>query len=166
LDEHSLGGFRAEVGEVPVVFHGPDVGFEHQIELPGFGQFAATGVDHFAGLLGAGGGGDLISPEAALASFAIDHGVSEGGFVTAGLPDGTAHENSSVHADDVVAALGHRFPPVVLEVAFEFSSQGAVVPGSIQSAVDLGRLKDEAPAFAEGHDFFHAVIGHKEIFGF
>ena len=166
LDKHGLGGFRAEVGEVTVVLNGSDVGFEHQIKLAGFGQFAATGIDHFAGLLGAGGGGDLVGAEATLAGFAIHHGVGEGGFVTAGLPDGTAHENGPVHADDVVPALGHRLPPVVLEVAFEFGSQGAVVPGSVQSAIDLGRLKDEAPAFAEGHDFFHAVIGHKEIFGF
>ena len=123
-------------------------------------------MDHFAGFLGAGGGGDLIGPESPFTSFAVDHGVSESGFVSAGFPNGATHENGAIHADDIVPMLGHTFPPVVLQVAFQGDAEGAVIPGSIEAAVDLGGWEDESSAFAEGHDFFHAVIGHRSIFGF
>jgi len=134
--------------------------------LTGFGEFPAAGIDHFAGLLGAGGGGDLIGAEATLAGFAIDHGIGEGGFVATGFPDGATHQDSTVHANDIVSLLGHGFPPVVFQVSFESNSEGPVIPGAVQSPIDLGGWKDKASAFAEGHDFFHAVIRHKAIFGF
>ena len=166
LDEHGLGRFGPKVGEISFVLDGADVGFEHEVELPGFGEFTAAGIDHFAGFLGAGSGGDLIGTEAAFASFAIDHGIGEGGFVATSLPDGATHQDGAVHADDIVALLGHGFPPVVFQVPFESDSQGPVVPCAVQSSVDLGGWEDKAPAFAESHDFFHSVIRHRAIFGF
>ena len=166
LNEHGLGRFGSEVGEVSFVLDGADVGFEHQVELPGFGEFPAAGIDHFAGFLGAGGGGDLIGAEASLTGFAIDHGIGEGGFVATSFPDGATHQDGAVHTDDIVALLGHGFPPVVFQVPFESDSQGPVVPCAVQSSVDLGGWEDKASAFAESHDFFHSVIRHKAIFGF
>jgi len=166
LDEHCLSCFGSEVGEISLVLDRADVGFEHQVELTGFGEFPAAGINHFAGFLGAGGGGDLIGSEASLAGFAIDHGIGEGGFVAAGFPDGATHQNGTVHADDIVALLGHGFPPVVLEVSFESNSERPVVPGTVQTPVDFGGGEDKPPAFAKGHDFFHSVIRHKAIFGF
>ena len=166
MDEHGLGSLGAEVGKVAFIFYGADVGFEHKVELARLGELTSAGSDQFAGLLGAGGGGKLIGAKAALAGFAIDHWISEGGFVPAGLPDGSTHEDRTVHADDIVAELGHGPPPVGFEVAFEFGAEGAVIPGSVESAVNLGGLKNEAPTFAEGDNLFHAVIGFHMFFGF
>ncbi len=166
LNKHGLGGFRAEVGEVPFVLDWADIGFEHEIELAGFGELSPASGDKFAGFLGAGGGGDLVGTETAFAGFAIDHGVGESGFVAAGFPNGAAHENGAIHSDDIVPVLGHRFPPIFLQVTFQCHAEGTVVPGAIQPAVDFGRWKDKAPAFAESDNFFHTVIRHRLIFGF
>ena len=166
LDEHGLGRFGPEVGKISLVLDRADVRFEHEVELPGFGKFPTTGIHHFTWFLGAGGGGDLIGAEASLAGFAIDHGIGEGGFVATGFPDGATHQDGAVHADDIVALLGHGFPPVVLQVSFESNSEGPVIPGAVQSPIDLGGWEDKASAFAEGHNFFHSVIRHKAIFGF
>jgi len=166
LNKHSLGGFRAKVGEVTFVFDWSNIGFEHEVELAGFSEISTAGVDHFAGFLGAGRGGDLVGTEAAFTGFAVDHGIGEGGFVAAGFPYGTAHQDGSIHSYDIVPVLGHRFPPVLLEVALQCNAQGAVVPSPIQPAVDFGGWEDKPPAFAESDNFFHAVIRHRLIFGF
>lgn len=166
LDEHGLGGFGAEVGKVSLVLYGADVGFEHQVKLAGFGQLPATGVDHFAGFLGAGCGGDLIGTEAALAGFAVDHGIGESGLVSTGFPYGATHEDGAIHPDDIVPVLGHTFPPVILQISFQGSPQGAVIPSTVEAAVDFGRREDKASAFTESDDLFHAVIRHRSIFGF
>ena len=166
LDEHGLGCFGSEVGEISLILDGADVRFEHEVELPGFGEFPTTGIHHFTWFLGAGGGGDLIGAKASLAGFAIDHRIGESGFVAAGFPDGATHQDCAIHADDIVALLGHGFPPVVFQVPFESNSERAVVPGAVQAPIDFGRGEDKPPAFAESHDFFHSVIRHKAIFGF
>ena len=84
--------------------------------------------------------------------------------MSAGLPDGTTHEDGTVHADDIVAELGHGPPPVRFEVAFEFGAEGTVIPSSVQAAVDLGGLKDEASALAKSDNLFHTVIGFHLFF--
>ena len=159
-----MGSLGAEVGKVAFVFYGADVGFEHKVELARLGELTSAGSDQFAGLLGAGGGGELIGAKAALAGFAIDHWVSEGGFVSAGLPDGSTHEDRTVHADDIVAELGHGPPPVGFEVAFEFGAEGTVIPGSVETAINLGGLENEPSALAKGHNLFHTVIGFHMFF--
>lgn len=138
MDEDGLCGFGAEVGEVGVVFDGADVGFEHEVEAAGFGEGAGVGLaDGFGGFLRAWGGGELVGAEAAFAGFAIDEWVVEGVFVAGGAPDGAVHEDGAVHADDVVAELCHGAPPVVFDVFFELSAEGAVVPGAVEAAVDF-----------------------------
>ena len=82
----------------------------------------------------------------------------------AGFPNGSTHENGTIHADDIVPELGHTFPPVILQVTFQGDAEGAVVPRAVEATVDLGGWKDESPAFTEGNDFFHAVIGHRSNF--
>ena len=84
--------------------------------------------------------------------------------MSTGLPDGTTHEDGTVHADDIVAELGHGPPPVRFEVAFEFGAEGTVIPSSVEPAVDLGGLKDEASALAKSDNLFHTVIGFHLFF--
>lgn len=84
--------------------------------------------------------------------------------MSAGLPDGSTHEDGTVHADDIVAELGHGPPPVRFEVAFEFGAEGTVIPSSVETAVDLGGLKDEASALAKSDNLFHTVISFHLFF--
>ena len=84
--------------------------------------------------------------------------------MSAGLPDGSTHEDRTVHADDIVAELGHGPPPVGFEVAFEFGAEGTVIPGSVEAAINLRGLENEASAFAKGDNLFHAVIGFHMFF--
>ena len=86
--------------------------------------------------------------------------------MSAGLPDGSTHKDRAVHADDIVAELGHGPPPVGFEVSFQLGAEGAVIPGSVEAAVNLGGLENEASALAKGHNFFHTVIGFHMFFGF
>ena len=40
-------------------------------------------------------------------------------------------------------------------VALELSSEGAVVPGGVDAAVDFAALEEEATSFGEGEEFIH-----------
>jgi hydrogenase maturation protease len=108
---------------------------------------------------------DLVGAEAFAADFAVGHGIAEGVDVSGGLPDGWMHDDGGVEADDVIALLGHGTPPEILDVAFEFGAERAVIPEAINAAVNFGRLENESPSFAEGYDTFHQFvdlrIGHR-----
>src|SRR6266571_8384138 len=95
---------------------------------------------------------DLISPEPFLRQQAIDHWIAEGARVPAGLPDFRVHDDARFEADDVPALLGHAAPPEILHVALEFGAERAVVPESVDAAVNLRRLKNEPAPFAPRHD--------------
>ena len=86
--------------------------------------------------------------------------------MAAGFPDGRRHNDGGFEADDVVAPTGHGVPPEVLDVAFEVGAERAVVPKSVDAAVNFGRLVDEPAPLAQRHDFFHERtlfrFGHKD----
>ena len=52
----------------------------------------------------------------------------------------------------------HVAPPNFFNVALQFNAQWPVVPKPIDPAIYLGRLKYEAPAFAQRDDLLHAVV--------
>ena len=49
----------------------------------------------------------------------------------------------------------HIVPPSVFNIAFEQYAERTVVPKAVESAIDFGRLKQKAPAFAQGNEMFH-----------
>ena len=104
----------------------------------------------------------MIGTEAALAGFAIDHGITEGVDVAGGLPDGGGHDDGGLKTDNVITPAGHGLPPEFLDVALELGAEGAVIPEAVDAAVNLGGLKNKAAAFAQRHDLFHLHI----FFGF
>ena len=75
-------------------------------------------------------------------------------------------EDSTIHADDIIALLHGLAPPVVLEVALELGTKRAKVPTSIEPAIKLARLENESAAFAQRNDLLHAygvgeiLVGH------
>ncbi len=105
----------------------------------------------------------MVGTVAVLGFAAVDHGVGEAADVSGGDPDLGVHDDGAIEADHIEGlaveaggwAADDILPPGVLEVAFEFDAEGAVVPESVDAAVDFGGLPDEAAAAAEGDEFFH-----------
>src|SRR4051812_297268 len=56
---------------------------------------------------------------------------------------------------NIVVAADHVAPPCFFDVAFQLNAERAVVPKSIQAAVDFARLKNEASPFAQRDEFVH-----------
>src|SRR5436190_8374673 len=53
--------------------------------------------------------------------------------------------------------MHHDAPAVILQVALYFDAERSVIPGAVESAVDLARLKDEATPLTQANDFFHPL---------
>ena len=102
---------------------------------------------------------DLIGAESLFGEETIDHRVCESGSMAAGLPDFGVHDDRGFEADDIIAALRHGAPPEILDVAFKLRAERAVIPEPVDAAVDFGGLEDKAPAFAQGDNPFHQIIG-------
>jgi hypothetical protein len=75
---------------------------------------------------------------------ALHERVREDLDVTGCFPHLAGKNDRRVQADDVVAALNHEVPPLLLDVLLEGNSQGAVVPGRTGSAIDLTGLENKA----------------------
>src|SRR5690606_33504433 len=91
----------------------------------------------------------MILSVALVALEALDERVDEGREVAGGLPHRRREDDRGVQADDVVAPLDHRPPPLALDVLLELDAQRAVVPSGAGTAVDIAALVHEAAALAE-----------------
>ena len=80
---------------------------------------------------------DLVGAEARLAGAAVDHGIREAADVSGGFEDVLVGEDAAVESDDVIAFANSFAPPIVFEVAFKFGTEWAIVPASVESAVDF-----------------------------
>jgi hypothetical protein len=109
---------------------------------------------------------DLVSAQACFREEAITHRIRESTNVSRGRQDGLMSENGSIESEDIIAFQYVFSPPQIFEVPFDLSAEGAVIPASVQPAVDFGGLEDESFAFAQGNNLFHAIgvglvfIGH------
>ena len=65
-------------------------------------------------------------------------------------------QNRSVHAENIVTFLDIAAPPDFFDITLQLGSEWAEIPTTIEAAIEFAGLEDEALAFAEGHDFFHA----------
>ena len=102
---------------------------------------------------------NLVGAEAFLGEQTIRHRIGERGGMAAGFPDFRVHDDGGFQADDVVAPAGHGLPPGLLDVAFEFRAQRAVIPKAVDAAVNFGGLKNEPAPFAQRDNPFHQIIG-------
>src|SRR5690606_26825149 len=101
--------------------------------------------------------GRLVRAEPLLADEAVAEGVLEVREVPAGLPHLRVHDDRRLEADDVLAGVDHRAPPLVHQVALELDAHRAVVVRAAQTPIDLRALENEAPALAQGHDLLHQL---------
>ena len=86
---------------------------------------------------------------------ALGQRVGELGQMAAGLPDLRREDDAGVEADDVVADLHHRAPPLPLDVVLDLDAQRPVVPGSPEAAIDLAGREDDAPPLRQADDGLH-----------
>src|SRR3989344_8780306 len=121
--------------------------FQHEIKSARLGEFLTAAGRTLAA--------DLIGTETFLAFFAIDDLVGKIIRVARGLPYHRMHENTRIQAHHIIAAVHNGFPPGVLDVALQFHAEWAVIPGTGETTVYFGRLKDETAPFAQRGDFFH-----------
>src|SRR4051794_30743375 len=90
---------------------------------------------------------------------ALDQRVGENVEMTRRLPDLRREDDRRVDADDVVAHLHGRAPPLLADVLLELDAERTVVPGRTGAAVDLARREDDAPSLAEADEAFDAGGG-------
>ena len=91
---------------------------------------------------------DLVGAKPFLGQQAIDHQVAEGAGMAAGLPDLRMHDDGGFQSRHVIPLLGHRPPPGILDIALKLGAQRAVIPKTVQAAVDFRGLKNEPAPFA------------------
>jgi hypothetical protein len=98
-----------------------------------------------------------------VAARALDEGVAENLDVTGCFPDFARQDDAGVETDDIVAALHHVVPPLLLDVLLESDSEGAVIPCGARSSIDLTCLENEATVLREGNNRFKTCCGgHNE----
>ena len=160
VDEDPLGRFGAQVDGRALLGDRAHVRLEHEVELARLGQLPAA--DRAAKLAFGLHLAQMVLAEALLAlAQALDERVAEALQVAGRLPSLRVHQDRGVQRDDVVALLDHRARPLGLDVVLQQDAVVAVVVRRGQSAVDLGRLEDEAAPLAERHDLVHRHdVGH------
>ena len=102
---------------------------------------------------------DLVGAEAFLTLLAVHQGVGEAAHVAGGHPHLGIHQNGGVQAHVVGVLLNELLPPCLFHIVFQLHTQGTVVPGVGQSAVDLAAGENEAPALTQVDDLLHGLFG-------
>jgi hypothetical protein len=113
-----------------------------------------------AGFLGTLAGLEVVGAEARLAGAAIDQHVVKQVVVPAHFPHLGVHDDTAIQADhrirrhsagrrcSVVVSDDHVTPPGILDISLQLHAQRAIIPEAADAAVDLARLKNEAPPLA------------------
>ena len=162
---------RSEIGLGRWIKERADGRLEHQIELTRVGQIAVGVFSRpFARLARTLAVLDLVGAEAPLTRSTVDEQIIEEVEVPARLPDLRVHDDRRIEADHIegcwcvqrrcgfIVAGDHVPPPGLLDVSLQLDTEGTVVPETADSAVDLARLENETPSFAEGDDSFHGRV--------
>ena len=154
--EHALRGLGPQVRVGAGALDRAGLGLEHQVELAGLGERTLRrAVRAHVGVV------EFVEAEALLALGAVDERVGEVGEVPRRLPHLGRAQDRRVDEHHVVTLLHHRADPRFLHVAQQQRTQRPVVVGGAESAVDLRRLEDEAPALAEADDLFEVGGRHR-----
>jgi hypothetical protein len=74
------------------------------------------------------------------------------------FPYGGVHQNGAVHAYIIGVLLNKFFPPSAADIAFQFRTQGAVVPSIGETAVNFTAGVYKTAPLGKGDDFFHGFF--------
>ena len=119
IHKDRLSGLGTQVNHVIFRLKGPGMAFEHQVEIPGFGEITtAAGGTVFLAVLD----GQLICAVARIAFFAIHHRIAECLLVTRCLPDRAIHDDRAVHTLHVIPLTDVPAPPEIFQVLFQFDA--------------------------------------------
>src|SRR5262245_12441077 len=102
----------------------------------------------------------MVRPEPLVAGLALGQRIDELRNVAGRLPHRAGEYDRGVQADDIVAQLDHRPPPLPADVALQLHTERSVVPGRPAAAVDLTGRVDETAALGQADDRVDAVCGH------
>ena len=169
VDEDALRGLRAQVVQALVALHRAEVGLHQAVEHPRLGEGALVAAVRAVDLGQVGRRPavlvlerllQVVGAEPLVAGLALGQRVDERVEVAGGGPHLPGQDHRGVKADDVVALLDHRSPPLAADVLLQLHAERAVVPGRPGAAVDLAGRVDEAPALGEADDGVDAVGGH------
>src|SRR4051812_27826588 len=167
VNEHALGSLGAQVDLGGGIVDGAGLGGKHEVKDAGRRQRIALGAlklqlnDFFIHLLD----GELshvlhavffeqVVGAVALVGFEVFHErIGEAGAgVAGGLPDTRVHENGAIKAVHVFALGDKMLPPELLDVVFEQDAVRAVIPGTGETPVNVGALKNKTAPLGERND--------------
>ncbi len=158
VDKDRLAGLGAQIGGVLLVKNRPHIGLHHQVELARLGHLARAAARAETGVL------ELVHAVALLASQAVGHQVGKLLDMAGGMPDPGMTDNGGVNAHYVVTLLDHVAPPKLLDAAAQWRAIGTIVPKTVDAAIYLGTLKNNAAALAQGNHLRHKIaiglLGH------
>src|SRR5216683_1551990 len=132
VDEDPLRRLRTQVRKARLVLHRSEVGAQQAVEHAGLGE-RALGTAVRAGYLGKRVGrrvtvlclvrvDEVIYAESLMAGQAFGERIHELGDVPAGLPHLPGEDHAGVEADDLIALLHDRPPPLLLDVVFQLDT--------------------------------------------
>ena len=169
VDEDALRGLGPQVVQALLALDRAEVGLHQAVEHPRLAEgalVAAVGAVEVLqrrgrlAVLGLVRLLKVVGPEPLVARGALGQRVDEGLEVARGRPHVLGEDHRGVQADDVVALLHHRPPPLAADVLLELHAERTVVPRRPRAAVDLTGREDEAPALGQADDGLDAVGGH------
>jgi len=149
IDKDRLTGLCSQIGDVILIKNRADKSFHHQVEFTRFGKIfrftvrAGRRICH------------LVHSMPGLTVTAIGHLVTEFIQMAGGFPDLRMADDGRIQPFNVVPGFHHVLPPELFDGPFQGSAVGTAVPKTIDPAIDLRALKNEAAPFAERNQFFH-----------
>ena len=181
VDKDTLGGLRTEIHGVLGVLGDTLEGLEHQVELTDVGEVMLAaggagdvllldeglhlvlreGVDGLIQLhavLAAPVLDELVGAETLLTLLTVHQRIGEAAQMAGGHPGLGVHQDGGVQTHVIGVLLDELLPPSLLHVVLQLHTQGSVVPGVSQAAVDLAAGEDEAAALTQSNDLFHGLF--------
>ncbi|MBG9885300.1 hypothetical protein ABE10_01595, partial [Bacillus toyonensis] len=171
VHEDALGGLRSHVVQAGLVVDHAEIRLDQAGERLGLGVLP-LGAAVRARDLGETSLGlaplarlevldEVVGTEPLVALQALDQRVGERRDVPRCLPDPLGQDDGRVEADHVAPAPHECLPPLAADVLLELRAEGAVVPGTAGTPVDLPRLEDEPAMTGEADDLVETgLFGH------
>ena len=141
LSKNRLCRFRTQISERRAVVNRSDRGFKHQVKRTRFRQIGRTAVRTFSVLY-------MVGAKTSFALATIGHRIGKSVFMPRIVQHLLIGQNSRIKSFDVVTFVNHCFPPGGLKIVFQFNPQRTVIVYPLQTAVNIGVLKNKTAAFA------------------